>query len=147
MANKDESIITYDPKDKNSVAYFIQNKANEYVETKYFVSHEVEVPVYKKGIIYGTESSTKKYKLLLSAPNMFEMFSAQPQRSQSAHSYWLNNTSSVERTAGAIYDVGVPLNETINNSEALGIRVVAFVKKKSAISSGKGTVNEPYIVQ
>ncbi len=147
MANKDESIITYDPKDKNSVAYFIQNKANEYVETKYFVSHEVEVPVYKKGIIYGTESSTKKYTLLLSAPNMFEMFSAQPQRSQSAHSYWLNNTSSVERTAGAIYNIGVPLNETINNSEALGIRVVAFVKKKSAISSGKGTINEPYIVQ
>ena len=147
MANKDESIITYDPKDKNSVAYFIQNKANEYVETKYFVSHEVEVPVYKKGIIYGTESSTKKYKLLLSAPNMFEMFSSQPQRSQSAHSYWLNNTSSVERTAGAIYNIGVPLNETINNSEALGIRVVAFVKKKSAISSGKGTINEPYIVQ
>ena len=78
---------------------------------------------------------------------MFEMFSSQPQRSQSAHSYWLNNTSSVERTAGAIYNIGVPLNETINNSEALGIRVVAFVKKKSAISSGKGTINEPYIVQ
>ena len=147
IANMDEDTITYNPKDKNSVAYFIQNKASEYVDTSYFTKHDIEVPIYKKQILYGKEKTTKKYNVLLSAPNMFEMFSAQPQRTQNTYSYWLLNTSLEKRTAGAITDIGVPINESIDNSTALNVRIVAYMKKSSTISSGSGTMNDPYIIQ
>ena len=147
LANPDDDHVSYDPKDKNSVAYFIQNRASEYLDTSYFTPHEIEVPIYKKKIIYGTETTTKKYKVLLSAPNMFEMFSAQPRRVQNMYSYWLINTSLDGRRAGAIYDRGIPYNDEIPKYEALRIRVVAYLKKKFIISSGNGTLNSPYIVQ
>ena len=147
MASLDEDIITYDPKDKKSVAYFIHNKASEYLDTKYFTSHEIEVPIYKKKIIYGEETSTKKYKVLLSAPNMFEIFSAQPQHSSTIYSYWLINSSLEKRITGAITDIGVPYNGEVASGTSLNIRVVAYLKKSSTISNGSGTLYDPYVVQ
>ena len=147
MASLDEDIITYDPKDKKSVAYFIHNKASEYLDTKYFTSHEIEVPIYKKKIIYGEETSTKKYKVLLSAPNMFEIFSAQPQHSSTIYSYWLINSSLEKRITGAITDIGVPYNGEVTSGTSLNIRVVAYLKKNSTISTGSGTLYDPYVVQ
>ena len=69
-ASSDSDVITYDPKDKTSIGYFINNRVSEYVDTSYFVNHEIEVPICKDKIIYGKEVETKKYKVKLSAPNM-----------------------------------------------------------------------------
>ena len=70
----------------------------------------ITVPIYKKDIKYGEESSTKKYKVKLSAPNMYEMFSAQPQNSVT-NSYWMVNTSQADRIAGAIVDLAYTKEE------------------------------------
>lgn len=145
-ANPGEKYITYNPKDSGSVAYFINNKISEFINTKYFVKHEIEVPIYKNKIIYGTEVDTKKYSVLLSAPNMFEIFSAQPQN-QMVHSYWMTNTSKAERIGAAVYEIGVPINEKIEDKMLLHIRTVAYMKKSVTISSGNGTVEEPYIIK
>jgi len=145
-ANAGQAKIVYNPKDKNSSAYFINNRVSEYVNTKYFVKHEISVPIYKKDIIYGEEVKTNKYSVMLSAPNMYEMFSAQPQNGI-ADSYWMINTSQADRTAAAVYDRGVAINGRISDYERLNVRFVAFIKKGTTISSGEGTEEKPYIIK
>lgn len=136
----------YNPKDTTSAGYYINNKLSEYINTKYFVKHEVRVPIYKNKILYGTEIDNKKYEVLLSAPNMFEMFSAQPQNGL-CHSYWMINSSKKDGVVAGVYEIGVPINETVEANESLYVRVVAFMKKNTAISSGDGTINNPYIIK
>lgn len=138
--------ITYDPSEKSSIAYYINNRISEYVNTKYFVKHEISVPIYKNKIIYGEEIKTKKYSVVLSAPNMYEMFGAQPQ-SAAARSYWMVNTSQKENVGAGILGMGVPINGKIEDNTRLGIRVLAFVKKDTVISSGDGSANNPYIIK
>ena len=138
--------ITYDPTDKISVGYIINNKLAEYINTKYFVKHEISVPIYKDKIVYGNEIKTKKYTVMLSAPDMYEMFSAKPKNIE-VYTYWMINTSQKNRIGAAINDQGYPFNGEIGYGEDLGTRVVAFMKKGTTISSGEGTVNNPYIIK
>ncbi len=147
-ASATSPIIVYNPKDKISAAYYINNKASSYVDTSYFVNHEIEVPVYDDAIVYGEESSVYKYKAVLSAPDMYEIFSAQTTMHLSPLSYWLKNTSkSKKRLTGAITDIGVPINESIPDYLSLHMRVVGYLKKGTVISSGLGTFESPYIIK
>ena len=138
--------ITYNPNKSSSVAYYIKNHVPEYINTKYFVKHDVEVPIYKNKIIYGEEIKTKKYNVMLSAPNMYEMFSAKPQNA-STKSYWLLNTAETDYVGAAIFPIGAPINERIDANTKFGIRVVAFMKKGTTVSSGQGTAENPYIIK
>lgn len=142
-------IIKYNPNNKNNIAYYINNNLNDYVDTSNFVNHEIEVPIYKDKIIYGKEIETKKYKVKLSAPNMYEMFSAQSatEKFANSRSYWLLNTSNTKRKTGAITDIGVPVNEEMQLYDTYGFRLVAYLKKDKVIVSGEGTYYYPYIIK
>ena len=141
--------IVYDPKDKTSLGYFINNRLNKYVNTSIFENHIINVPIYKNKIVYKEEVENKKYKTTLSAPDMYEMFSAQARNLSgiSSRSYWLINSSKAKNTAGIITDIGVPLNEKIPEYYTAGVRVVGYLKKDIIISGGKGTENSPYIIK
>ena len=97
-------------------------------------------------MIYGEEKETKEYEVILSAPDMFEMFSAQPQN-ENTRSYWLVNSSNGNRIGGGIYDIGVPVNERVPKYLKLGVRVVGYLKADTVITSGEGTIESPYIVK
>ena len=142
-------IIKYNPNNKNNIAYYINNNLNDYVDTSNFVNHEIEVPIYKDKIIYGKEKKKKKYKVKLSAPNMYEMFSAQSatEKFANSRSYWLLNTSNTKRKTGAITDIGVPVNEEMQLYDTYGFRLVAYLKKDKVIVSGEGTYYYPYIIK
>lgn len=145
--NPDVDNIIYNPKDKKSIAYYINNKATEYVDTSCFVNHEITVPIYGDKIIYGEEVEKKKYTVKLAAPNMFEIFSAQGihyEVDYSFYSFWMMNGSKTKRISGALTDVGVPMNEEIVPYFKFGVRVVAQVNKNKVIVSGKGTYFEPF---
>ena len=144
-ASANDKVITYNPKDKTSVAYYIANNSGEYIDTSFFTKHEIEVPIYKSEIIYKEEIEKKKYTVILSAPNMYDMFSAKPQKLDYSGSYWLVNSSKKERFTGAVSDIGVVHNNVkIPNTANLRIRVVGYLKKNIIISSGKGTLDRPY---
>lgn len=141
--------LTYDPTNKKNVGYFINNGATEYIDTRSFVNYEVEVPIYKDKLIYGTEVETKKYNVKLAAPNMFELFGASGKNYGSLYvidSYWVINTCNNSRMGGAVTDIGVPLNEPITPFSRFGIRVVGEINSKRVIVSGKGTYFSPYII-
>lgn len=139
--------IVYDPTDKTSVGYFINNGAMEYIDTRYFVNHEIEVPTYKDSVVYGEEIETKKYTVKLAAPNMFEMYSAMGRNYghlYDFYSYWMVNGVKNRRYAGVITDIGVPVNEEIGAYWRYGIRVVGQIKSSAVVVSGKGTYFSPY---
>ena len=138
--------ISYDPTDKKSVAYYINNRLSQYIDTSIFVNHTIEVPIYKNKLIYGEEIDTKKYKSKLSAPDMYEMFSAQtsPYNDYYSGSYLMKNTSKAQGIAALITDIGVPVNEEVYEHARYGFRVVGYIKDTKIITSGNGTVNSPY---
>ena len=138
------NVFTYNPKDKASIAYKINNQASKYVDTSIFVAHDIEVPIYKDKIIYKEETKKEKYKVKLSAPNMYELFSAS---SSGSFSYWYSNTSEKEDIAAAVADYGICINEKMSNSKALNVRLVGFINKSVVISSGDGTSSSPYMLK
>ena len=142
----DSNKIEYNPKSKDSVAYYINNNVSNYIKTDYFVSHEYEVPIYKNKIIYGEETKTKKYKSVFFAPDMYDMFSAQNGFHNNL-SYWLRNTSNKEHISGFISNVGVPINMELGRGAVGGIRVEGYLKNTTVVSSGQGTYDKPYIIK
>ena len=146
QASPGKDKIVYNPKDKTSVAYVINNKIGKYIDSSNFADHTIKVPIYKNKIIYGKEIETKEYKAVFSAPNMYEMFSAQPSNI-STRSYWMLNTSNGKRITGAVFDIGVPINDSIEPYKELGIRVVGYLKKDVVVTSGNGTLDSPYIIR
>lgn len=146
-ANPFNDKIVYDPKDQYSVAYFINSNASKYLNVSYFANHEFEVPIYKNKILYGEEVETKKIKTKVAAPDMFEMFAAQPQRDSECSSFWLINSSKADRIVGAVYLIGVPINEKMPAYGDMRIRVAGYLKKNTIISSGNGTYYSPYVIK
>lgn len=138
----------YNPKEKGNIAYFINNSAIGYVDRSKLVNHEIQVPIYKKEIIYNEEVETKKYKAVLSSPDMYEIFSARvDNNNESTKSYWLKNSSKEKSYIAFITDIGVPYVGPINEQDAYGIRVVGYFKKDITIMSGEGTRINPYIIK
>lgn len=139
--------LTYNPKVKGSVAYIINNESGQYIDTSYFVNHNVKVPIYKKDIIYGEEVKTEKYKAKVFAPNMYEMFSAQVNAyGHVSHGYWYLNTSKTSFYISAVTDIGVPLNKETRYL-SFGIRPCGYIKDNVIVTSGLGTRNNPYIIK
>ena len=134
----------YNPTQKNNVGYYINNKVSEYIDTSYFVNKEIKVPVYKKEIQYGKQKTTEKYKVKLSAPNMYEMFSASAKSAARTRSYWLLNSSEEPYYKALVTDAGVVITENVGDFDEYGIRVVANFKKSVSIKKGKGTKDSPY---
>lgn len=134
----------YNPTQKGNIGYFINNRVSEYIDTTYFVNKNVKVPIYKKDILYGKETSTKEYKVKISAPNTYEMFSTKPSVDEEVKSYWLINSSETKYYKGVTSDIGVVVSGTISDFEAFGVRVVGNLHKGTMITKGKGTYENPY---
>ena len=141
-ASSDSSVIVYNPKKTTSVAYFINNQAIAYIDTDLFVNHKISVPIYENSIVYGEEKEVKEYTVKLSAPNMFEMFSA---IKRGMEPYWFSNSSKAERITGVVGNE-IPLNSIISRSKNSSIRVVAYLSDEVTISGGKGINSDPYKV-
>lgn len=136
----------YNPTQRGNVGYFINNQASQFVDTEYFANKVVEVPIYKNDIKYGKESTTKKYKVKLSAPDMYEMFSAFNYNDKAMKSYWLINSSRKQYTKAVISDIGVVMYGNIYDYDEYGVRPVGYLDKDCVIVRGRGTVDNPYII-
>ena len=136
----------YNPNQSGNVGYFINNEATKYIDTKYFVNKEIEVPIYKNNIKYGEETTTKKYKVKLSAPNMYEIFSAFDFNSETMKSYWLINSSRAQYTKAVISDIGVVMYGILYDYDEYGVRPVGYLNKNCVIVGGEGTRDNPYVI-
>lgn len=143
-SDKDKSKI-YNPTKKGNIGYYIENELSKYIKRDIFVKREVEVPIYDKLATYSGKKTTKKYKVTLAAPNMYEMFGGS--LAGFGGSYWLLNSSKEQYRKYLVSDINVIYYDTTPDSMTAGIKVVGYIKKSATILSGKGTQNNPYIIE
>ena len=139
MEDNRKNTFKNDITNKATLTYSNDPKDSESKDT----TPEIKVPIYKDKILYKKETSNKKYKVKLSAPNMYEMFSAFTYESGRLESYWLLNSSQQQYTKAAITEIGVPVT-TIGDYTEQGVRVVGNLNKSVIIVKGKGTKDSPY---
>lgn len=136
----------YNPTEKGNVGYIINNTTSKYLDTSYFVNHSIEVPIYKAEPGYNAEVSTKKYKVKISSPNMYDMYSAVSNNPYS-RSYWLINSTKSEKEVPGVSDTGSVMYGEGSMNYAYGVRPVVYFDKKVVITNGKGTIDEPFIIK
>jgi len=133
----------YNPKKVNTYAYFINNKATEYISMKNFVSNKVLVPIYKKDILYGKEVSTKEYKVKLAAPNVYDLYSV----SNSYTRDYLFANEIKGNVVAVLLEDGTLADMRYNYLDKYYVRPVAFLKAEIKIVSGKGIYDNPYVIK
>ncbi len=138
--------MIYNPEEKGNIGYQIENRATKYFTTKYLVNHTIEVPIYKGNILYGKEVETKKYKVKISEPNTYEIFSAYD-GVDSLGSYWMINSSKKSFEAAGVFYYGSAVNGEITPNSGFGVRPVGYFHKNTLVTSGTGTVSDPYVIK
>ena len=146
--NYDDSIKNkiYDPKTRGNVGYKINNVTSKHLDTSYFVNHTDYVYVYENEPIYDKEVSKNKIEVKISAPNMYEVYSAAP-NNPFTKSYWLINSSKSGSEVPGVSDTGTVMYGEGSVNYSYGIRPVAHFNKKVVITNGKGTINEPFMIK
>lgn len=137
-----DKVKVYNPKQKGNIGYVINNKTSEYIDASLFVNKNVDVPIYETVAKYGKEKIVKKYKVKFSAPNLYEIFSAN--LSDKNKSYWLINSSEEQYRKYLISDNGTVFYENLSDIEQGNIRPVGYLDKNCKIVSGSGTKGDPY---
>lgn len=142
-------LFVYNPKINGNIGYFINNTVLGYIDDDSLKKHDISVPIYKKTPIYGEEVETEKYSVMLSAPNMYDMFSAAEflDFGETSGSYWLINSSKNRNYVSFVTYNGMPYSGDIDSNNAYGARVVGYFKKDITIQKGLGTHKEPYVVK
>lgn len=136
----------YNPSEKGNVGYYINNNVSKYIDTKYFVKHQIDVPIYKGEPAYGKEVGTKNYSVKISAPNMYEMYSASSDFFL-IKSYWLINSSKTKSEIPGVSETGSMMYGDGSTYYEYGIRPVAYLKESTVITSGKGTILDPFTIK
>lgn len=134
-------IFEFNPKKINSYAYLVNNRANEYFDISDLVTHEVEVPIYKSDILYGKESKTKKYKMKISIPNIYDLYTC-----DSYDEYYVLN-SSQDKDKHLVVSYGTVTNIRYDARYDYAVRPVAYIKSTKSIVSGTGLNDDPYILK
>ena len=134
----------YNPTVKGNVGYIINNSTSKYLDTSLLVDHEIVVPIYKNEASYNKEVKSKKYKVKISSPNMYDMFSA---ASIVSRSYWVLNSSKSTDEYPGVSDTGVVMYGVESKYYSYGIRPVIYLKKGTVISNGEGTSTSPFNVK
>lgn len=142
--SKQKDILYYNPRDVKNIAYYIDNKASQYIDTKPFVRHNIKVPTYKKDILYLKEYKTKNYNVKLSAPDAFDLYNIQEESIEYKGDHYNINTSEQPSKSLITLYGGTPV--LIDSTEHLeyGIKITAYLSKEYHIVSGNGSLEKPY---
>ena len=157
VTNEKKTPVIYNPNQRGNIGYKINNDLAKYIDKSILTVHEVEVPIYENDIVYGTETNKKKYKVLFSAPNIFEIYSAINYEAVSSNdeeddeeriegSCWYINSSKKEDTGITTNNLG-DIYTSVYQGDKNGVKVVAYLKKDLNISSGEGTYKKPYTLK
>ena len=133
----------YNPNQEGNIGYKVKNDMTRYINTDLFVSKNISVSIYNKNITYEGKKDTKKYKLLITIPSTFDIFSAKSSTSSDS-GYWLRDSSKQENTIAVVRSLGTLTYSNASDNLEAGVKVLAYFDKNVIIESGKGTYLDPY---
>lgn len=135
----------YNPTQKGNVGYYIENELSKLLKRDIFVKREVEVPIYTKLATYSGKKTTKKYKVTLAAPDMYELFSGADTNPKA--SYWLRNSSKQQYRKYVVSNTNIIYYNELPDTMVAGVKVVGYINSSATILSGKGTESNPYVLE
>ena len=133
----------YNPNQEGNIGYKIKNDMTRYINTDLFVSKNISVPIYNKNITYQGKKDTKEYKLLITIPSTFDIFSAKSSTANDS-GYWLRDSSKQDNTKAVVRSLGTLTYSNASDNLQAGVKVLAYFDKDVIIESGKGTYLDPY---
>ena len=133
----------YNPNQEGNIGYKIKNDMTRYINTDLFVSKNISVPIYNKNITYQGKKDTKEYKLLITIPSTFDIFSAKSSTANDS-GYWLRDSSKQDNTKAVVRSLGTLTYSNASDNLQAGVKVMAYFDKDVIIESGKGTYLDPY---
>ncbi len=136
----------YDPKNKNSIGYKINQNMTKYMDTSLLKNQEIEVPIYKDKVVYNGNKEVKKYKVRLSAPSTFTIFSAKS-NDTTTNAYWLLESSKNNNRRYLVYYSGtVPYLDELDPQIKAAVKIRAYFDDNIIIKEGQGTIESPFVV-
>lgn len=134
--------------EENNPGYILNNDYLDYIDTKSIVDTEYEIPTTVDAVNYNDYQTTPiKAKILL--PKTYELFASSGNSKENMiSSYMYIDSTDNSNTVYAIN--GATGNVFEFNTQALSeyrIRAVLTIKGDLKISSGKGTINSPYLLK
>lgn len=134
--------------EENNPGYILNNDYLDYIDTKSIVDTEYEIPTTVDDVNYNDYQTTPiKAKILL--PKTYELFASSGNSKENMiSSYMYIDSTDNSNTVYAIN--GATGNVFEFNTQALSeyrIRAVLTIKGDLKISSGKGTINSPYLLK
>lgn len=134
--------------EENNPGYILNNDYLDYIDTKSIVDTEYEIPTTVDEVNYNDYQTTPiKAKILL--PKTYELFASSGNSKENMiSSYMYIDSTDNSNTVYAIN--GATGNVFEFNTQALSeyrIRAVLTIKGDLKISSGKGTINSPYLLK
>ena len=133
----------YNPNQEGNIGYKIKNDMTNYINTDLFVSKNVTVPIYDEKVTYQGDKDTKDYKLLISIPSTFDIFSAKSSNSSNS-GYWLIDSSKSENTKTIVRSLGTVTYSSAPDNLTAGVKVKAYFDEDVLIRDGSGTLTDPY---
>ena len=141
--NNTQERKVYNPNQKGNIGYQIKNNMTRYIDTKLFVSKKISVPIYDRKVTYLGKHDTKKYKLLISIPSTFDIFSARAFNSNDS-GYWLIDSSKESGIKTVVRSSGTVTYSSASDDLIAGVKVKAYFDKDVIIEKGSGTIDDPY---
>ena len=135
----------YNPNQEGNIGYKIKNDMTRYINTDLFVSKNISVPIYNKNITYQGKKDTKEYKLLITIPSTFDIFSAKSSTANDS-GYWLRDSSKQDNTKAVVRSLGTLTYSNASDNLQAGVKVLAYFDKDVIIESGEGTYLDSYTV-
>ena len=124
----------YNPKEVGNIAYQINNNLAKYIDTSYLVRKDVEVPIYNKLVTYKGKHETKTYKLKLSIPSVFDLFSGAI--NNSGEPFWLIEASKEDENKTYIDTDGTTPFYYKHVGRKVGVKLKVYLDKNAYIKSG-----------
>lgn len=123
----------YNPKEVGNIGYKISNELSKYIDTSYFVNHEIDVPIYDGKVTYKGKHETKTYKTRLSVPSVFEIFSGKS--NSIIGTYWLIESSKESENKTLIEMDGTTPFYYKETGKTAGVRLRAYLNKNVYVKS------------
>ena len=131
----------FNPKEDNNTAYILNTDCLDYINTKYIVDTEYEVPTNDPNLIYS-KYKTKKVKGKIMLPKTYELFAS---AGHSDYMYVYIDTSTNNSLVFATNAVNGRVFELhVHDYQTYGVKAVITIKGDLKIESGNGTADSPY---
>lgn len=141
------NIYKFDPSEEGNIGNKLNDDYLDYVDEKYIISHEFDLPNFDPNTIYSNFTSSK-FTAKVSIPSSYEMFSGMDRWKNYHVNYWLldyidgNSGFFINSSNGYVF-TSVGKGAYSSN----GFKIAFYVSKDVKIKSGIGTINNPYIIK